>query len=170
MFPVLTTSSNSLYFEASNSFTPTCSGQWLSWPSNVPLPWIGPQQPRSFCFTPWDFRRTLIIARKTNLHVTKAGTAASSKLSWKIHQSFGKHDSADLLKRIPQWHQPRIENKSKERNLRAGIGLCSTAEDLFLLGVTLRRSCKHCFLSEAGMREVRCPKHVCGVRQISRVP
>eukprot|EP00438_Fugacium_kawagutii_P006777 Skav210668 [mRNA] locus=scaffold4685:13519:15821:- [translate_table: standard] len=37
-----------------------------------------------------------------------------------------------------------------ERNLRAGIGLCSTADDMFLLGITLRQSCRSCFLSDAG--------------------
>jgi len=41
-----------------------------------------------------------------------------------------------------------------ERNLRAGIGLCSTADDMFLLGVALRKSCQNCFLSEASMKEV----------------
>eukprot|EP00435_Cladocopium_sp_Y103_P018531 s3049_g4.t1 len=41
-----------------------------------------------------------------------------------------------------------------ERNLRAGIGLCATAEDLFLLGITLRRSCRSCLLSSSGFQEV----------------
>ena len=161
-------------FEVRDSSTPTCSGQWLSWQSNVPLPWIGRPQPRSFCFTPWAFRRTPITDPKTSLHVTKPGTAASSRLIRKIYEQFVV-DMADLLKGIMQscsTHQhpfpssPPRKNESKERNLRAGIGLCSTAEDLFLLGITLRRLCKHCFLSEAGMREVRCPKHVCGIKQV----
>lgn len=41
-----------------------------------------------------------------------------------------------------------------ERNLRASIGLCSTADDMFLLGLALRKSCQTCFLSEASMKEV----------------
>ncbi|CAJ1448508.1 unnamed protein product [Effrenium voratum] len=41
-----------------------------------------------------------------------------------------------------------------ERNLRAGIGLCATAYDLFLLGATLRQSCKACLLSPHSFREV----------------
>eukprot|EP00438_Fugacium_kawagutii_P030081 Skav223725 [mRNA] locus=scaffold205:46133:48599:+ [translate_table: standard] len=45
-------------------------------------------------------------------------------------------------------------NSIFERNLRAGIGLCSTADDMFLLGVTLRRSCSSCLFSEASMKEV----------------
>lgn len=75
-------------FEVSDSSTPTCSGQWLSWQSNVPLPWIGRPQPRSFCFTPWAFRRTPITDPKTSLHVTKPGTAASLRLIRKIYEQF----------------------------------------------------------------------------------
>eukprot|EP00435_Cladocopium_sp_Y103_P070513 s1031_g35.t1 len=53
----------------------------------------------------------------------------------------------------PECYQTR-SSSIYERNLRAGIGLCSTADDMFLLGVTLRKSCQNCFLSEAGAKEV----------------
>eukprot|EP00438_Fugacium_kawagutii_P022451 Skav212111 [mRNA] locus=scaffold4272:22237:31047:+ [translate_table: standard] len=48
---------------------------------------------------------------------------------------------------------PQQLEDTDERNLRAGIGLCSTADDMFLLGVTLRRSCSTCVFSEASMKE-----------------